>query len=93
MRPGGEGVAAATVGLAAGVKATQVKLSLDKLAWDYTQRYGQIRPLTDGHVEEIRRSLVAAPPTSYVNVTVVAADPIGMPPHFPPLCCVARALS
>jgi hypothetical protein len=70
-------VLAAGEGLSAGVRETQRLIPLEQLAWDYGRTHGQIRALTDAHVAEVRRSIAAVPPKSFVPVTVVPADPVG----------------
>ena len=53
-------------------------LAIDKLRWDYTCSAGQIRPLSDSHVAEVRTSIAAVPPKSHVQVVVVPADAVGV---------------
>ena len=62
----------------AGVRTRDVLIPVDRLEWDYSRTMGQIRQLTDDHVEEIRRSLAVAPPKVPVHVTVVPADALGV---------------
>ena len=75
------------LGLAGAIREVQKTIPLERLEWDYSRRYGQIRNLSDAHVEEVKRSLAAVPPTNLVSVTVVPLDATGVRPS-PPRACV-----
>ena len=63
----------------AGVREANRRIPVAQLAWDYSQTMGQIRPLTDDHVLQLRANVAAVPPEVPVHVTVVPADALGVP--------------
>jgi hypothetical protein len=75
---GGGSVLPDTRRLTAGVRETGLLVPVDRLQWDYNCQHGQIRQLTDAHVREVKATLEAVPPTSYLPVTVVPADATGV---------------